>query len=58
MYLHYEDDELEQMGRLYSTHEIFKKSKIMVGKPVGWKNRIKVDVTKTGCDVMKGSGVT
>ena len=58
MYLHYEDDELEQMGRLYSTHEIFKKSKIMVGKPVSWKNCIKVDLTKTGCDEVEWSHMT
>jgi len=38
------------MGRLYSIHEIDKKSKIMVGKPVRWKNCIKVDLTKMGCD--------
>lgn len=50
MYLHYEDDELKQMGTLYSTHEIDKKSKIIVGKPVRWKNCIKVDLTKTGFD--------
>jgi hypothetical protein len=49
VYLHYEDDELEQMSVL-CTHEIFKKSKIMVVKPVRWKNFIKVDLTKTGCD--------
>jgi len=57
VYLHYEDDELEQMGRLHSTHEIDKKSKIMVGKPVRWKNCI-VDLTKMGRDKVEWSHLT
>jgi hypothetical protein len=44
------------MGKLYSTHEIDKKSKIMVGKPVRWKICIKVDLQQLV--VMKWSGVT